>query len=69
MNGAKPPRGGEYMTMNLVLNLDSSKFNPILVYAEEGKIVRELIEAGVKTIHLPLTGRITGIMHEAGNST
>ena len=61
MNGAKPPRGGEFLTLYLIKHLRSDLFRPILVYAHEGVIVRELKKAGIDWVQIPLSSRITNI--------
>jgi len=61
MNGAKPPRGGEFLTVSLITNLRKDTFHPILVYAEEGSIVKEIINAGVDATQIPLSNKITTI--------
>lgn len=61
MNGAKPPRGGEYLTRYLVTHLRKDIFHPIVAYAEEGVIVDEIKQAGIETIQTPLGSKITHI--------
>jgi len=61
MNGAKPPRGGEFLTFSLITNLRRDMFHPILAYAEEGTIVKEIINAGVDATQIPLSNKITNI--------
>jgi len=61
MNGAKPPRGGEFLTLYLITHLRKDLFNPILVYAHEGVIVQELKKAGIDAVQIPLGNRITNI--------
>ena len=61
MNGAKPPRGGEYITLYLITHLRRDIFNPILIYAEEGVIVEEIKKSGIQSVRLPLNRRITNI--------
>lgn len=61
MNGAKPPRGGEYLTLYLITHLRRDIFSPILIYAEEGIIVKEIKKAGIDSVHFPLNRNITGI--------
>lgn len=59
MNGAKPPRGGEFLALYLINNLNRKLFNVTLVYAHEGTIVREIDKGRISTIHLPLSDRMT----------
>ena len=61
MNGAKPPRGGEFLTLYLITHLRSDLFHPILVYAHEGAIVQEIKKAGIEWAHIPLDSGITNI--------
>lgn len=61
MNGAKPPRGGEFLTVHLIANLRKDVFNPILVYAHEGVIVQQIKKMGIKAVGLPLSHKITSI--------
>src|SRR4030067_1696458 len=59
INGAKPPRGGEFATLNLIKNLSKVKFHPIVIYAEEGVIIKEIKQAGIDTLKVPLRNEIT----------
>lgn len=61
MNGAKPPRGGEYLTLYLITHLRRDIFHPVLIYAEDGTIVKEIKKAGIDSVHFPLNRNITGI--------
>ncbi len=61
MNGAKPPRGGEFLTSYLITHLRKDLFHPILVYANEGIIVQEIKKHGIDSIQLQLDNRITNI--------
>jgi hypothetical protein len=61
MNGAKPPRGGEFLTLYLITHLRKDLFHPILVYANEGIIVQEIKKHGIDSIQLQLDNRITNI--------
>ena len=61
MNGAKPPRGGEYLTLYLITHLRRDIFHPVLIYAEDGIIVKEIKKAGIDSVHFPLNRNITGI--------
>lgn len=61
MNGAKPPRGGEFLTLYLITHLRRDLFNPILVYAHEGAIVQEIKKADIESVQIPLGNRITSI--------
>ncbi|MBW8000507.1 MAG: glycosyltransferase family 4 protein [Planctomycetes bacterium] len=61
MNGAKPPRGGEFLTYSLITNLDTDKFNPLVIYAKEGVIVKKIKQTDINTIELTLPDRLTGI--------
>jgi glycosyltransferase involved in cell wall biosynthesis len=61
MNGAKPPRGGEFLTLYLITHLRSDLFHPVMVYAHEGAIVREIKKAGIEWVHIPLDSGITNI--------
>ena len=47
MNGAKPPRGGEFLTLYLITHLRRDIFHPLLVYAYDGVIVQRLKETGM----------------------
>jgi len=61
MNGAKPPRGGEYLTSYLITHLRKDLLQPILVYANEGIIVQQIKKHGIDSIQLQLDNRITNI--------
>lgn len=61
MNGAKPPRGGEFLTSYLITHLRKDLFHPTLVYANEGVIVEEIKKHGIDSIHLQLSNRLTNI--------
>lgn len=61
MNGAKPPRGGEFLTLYLITHLRKDMFYPIVIYAEEGSLVKEVKKAGIETIHIPLSRNLTNI--------
>lgn len=61
MNGAKPPRGGEFLTFYLIKNLRKKIFHPVVIYAGEGVIVQKIKQAGVDTIQIPLGDKITSI--------
>ncbi|OGL54002.1 MAG: hypothetical protein A3C43_09660 [Candidatus Schekmanbacteria bacterium RIFCSPHIGHO2_02_FULL_38_11] len=69
MNGAKPPRGAEYLTLDLITHLRKDTFYPIVIYIEEGEIVSKIKKAGIKTIRVPLSKKITSFYpREAGVS-
>lgn len=57
-NGAKPPRGGEYLLFYLMVHLRKDIFHPVLIYAAEGQIVRMAKGAGIDTICIPLNSKI-----------
>ena len=61
MNGAKPPRGGEFLTLYLITHLRRDIFHPLLVYAHEGVIVRRLKEAGIDNVRIPLSSKIANV--------
>lgn len=61
MNGAKLPRGGEFLTLYLITHLKKDLFHPILVYACNGVIVQELKEKGIDAIDINLDKKITDI--------
>jgi len=61
MNGAKPPRGGEFFTLSLIKNLSRDLFNPVLVYAYEGFIVREIKKDNIEAIRLSLGDKLINI--------
>lgn len=61
MNGAKPPRGGEFLTLYLITHLRRDIFHPLLVYAHDGVIVRRLKEAGIDSVQIPLSSKIANI--------
>jgi UDP-N-acetylglucosamine:LPS N-acetylglucosamine transferase len=61
MNGAKPPRGGEFLTLHLITHLRKDIFHPILIYAEDGIIVREIKKSDIESVNFPLNKNITGI--------
>lgn len=61
MNGAKPPRGGEFLTLYLIKHLRRDIFSPTLVYAHEGIVVQELLRDGINAIKLPMSNEITNI--------
>src|SRR3990172_8784313 len=61
MNGAKPPRGGEFLTLYLITHLRRDIFHPVLFYIEEGIIVREIKKAGIEAIPIPLPKKIAHI--------
>ena len=59
MNGAKPPRGGEFLVFYIIVNLNKELFHPIVIYAGEGMIVKMIEQEGIDTIHVPLSDNIT----------
>jgi L-malate glycosyltransferase len=61
MNGAKPPRGGEFLTLHLITHLRKDIFHPILIYAEDGIIVREIKKSDIESVNFSLNKNITGI--------
>lgn len=61
MNGAKPPRGGEFLTLYLITNLRRDIFHPLVVYAHDGVIVRRLKEAGIDNVQISLSSKIANI--------
>ena len=62
MNGAKPPRGGEFLTFSLIRHLRRDIYNPILIYAVASNLVKEIKkETGIDTIQIPLSNKITNI--------
>lgn len=61
MNGAKPPRGGEFLTLYLITHLKKGMFHPLLAYAHEGLIVQELKKAGIDNVRIPLSINIANI--------
>lgn len=61
MNGAKPPRGGEFLTLYLITHLRRDIFRPLLVYAHDGVIVQRLKEAGIDNVQIPLSSKIANI--------
>jgi len=61
MNGAKPPRGGEFLTLYLITHLRKDIFHPLLVYAYEGIIVQQLKEAGIDNVQIPLSSKIANV--------
>ncbi len=61
MNGAKPPRGGEFLTLYLITHLRRDLFHPILVYAHDNIIVQEIKKTGIEAIQIPLSNKITNI--------
>ncbi len=61
MNGAKPPRGGEYLTFNLITHLNKERFRPILAYAYDGVMVKDIKKKGIEAVHFPLDDNVTGI--------
>ena len=61
MNGAKTPRGGEFLTLYLITHLRRDIFRPLLVYAHDGVIVQELKKDGIESIRIPLGNKITNI--------
>jgi glycosyltransferase involved in cell wall biosynthesis len=61
MNGAKPPRGGEFLTLHLITHLRKDIFYPILIYAEDGIIVKEIKKSDIESVNFPLNKNITGI--------
>jgi len=61
MNGSKPPRGGEFLTLDLIMRLRRDMFRPLLVYAHEGIIVRQLKESGIANVRIPLSINIANV--------
>lgn len=61
MNGAKPPRGGEFLTLYLITHLRRDIFHPLLVYAHDGVIVQRLKEAGIDNVQIPLSSKIANV--------
>lgn len=61
MNGAKPPRGGEFLTLYLIMHLRKDIFYPIVFYAEDSSLVKEIKKAGIESIHIPLSNNLTNI--------
>lgn len=61
MNGAKPPRGGEFLTLYLITNLRRDIFHPLLVYAHDGIIVQRLKETGIDHVQIPLSSKIANV--------
>lgn len=61
MNGAKPPRGGEFMTLYLITHLRKDIFHPVLFYIEDGTIIREIKKAGIEAIPIYLPEKIAHI--------
>lgn len=61
MNGAKPPRGGEFLIHNLIVRLDRQRFHPVVIYAEEGRLIKRIKEAGIDSIQVPLSGKIASL--------
>ena len=61
MNGAKPPRGGEFLTLYLITHLRRDIFHPLLVYAHNGVIGRRLKDAGIDHVQIPLSSKIANI--------
>lgn len=61
MNGAKPPRGGEFLSLYLITHLRKDLFYPVLVYAEEGIIVKKIKDSGIESARVPLNNKITNI--------
>jgi glycosyltransferase involved in cell wall biosynthesis len=61
INGAKPPRGGEFLTLHLITHLRRDIFHSVLIYAEEGIVVKEIKRLGIDAVHIPLSKKITSI--------
>lgn len=61
MNGAKHPRGGEFLTLYLVKHLRRDIFNPVVIHASEGLIIEEIRKTGVDMVHIPLADGITNV--------
>ena len=61
INGAKPPRGGEFLTFSLITNLRKDIYHPILVYAVDNKMIKEIKKMGIDTIQIPLNNKIANI--------
>jgi glycosyltransferase involved in cell wall biosynthesis len=61
MNGAKPPRGGEFLTLYLITHLRKDLFHPLLAYAYEGLIVQQLKKADIDNIQIPLSSNIANV--------
>ena len=59
MSGAKSPRGGEILLSHCIKHLKRDVLHPIVIYAEEGVIVREIKKAGIDAIRIPLNNKIT----------
>lgn len=54
INGMKPPRGGELLTLALVTRLSADLFTPFVMYMHDGPIVRQLAAAGVASVEVPV---------------
>lgn len=61
MNGAKHPRGGEFLTLYLIKHLRRDIFNPVVIHASEGLIVEEIRKTGVEMVHVPLAEWMTNV--------
>lgn len=61
MNGAKQPRGGEFLTFYLVKNLRQDLFRLKLIYCEEGKITKMIKEIKIDAIQVPLSKDTTSL--------
>jgi glycosyltransferase involved in cell wall biosynthesis len=67
MNGAKPPRGGELLTKNLILSLRRDLFQATVIYAEDCAVIRELQDNNIETFQIKLAPRLTAYyLREAG---
>ena len=61
MNGGKAPRGGELLVFYLITHLKKDIFHPILIYAEEGTVVKMIKASVIDTIQIPLSNKITSV--------
>jgi len=57
--------GGEIALLNLVIHLDRSRYEPVVVLFSDGPLRSKLIEAGIETHLLPIDAALTGVRKDS----